>query len=124
MRSSLSVLALAVAAATVPVISGCGAYSSTGVVIPPGGRASLQIDTAGGRMDLKNKGPGTVTASGTQEIGNLPRADLGAGSSVTWPLQGNTTIELRNTSDRQAEVHITAQRAHGIAVQQPPAARP
>jgi hypothetical protein len=112
MRSSL--LALLAAAA----LAGCSADTSSGLVIPAGAQASVQIDTAGGRMDLKNKGPGTVTVSGSQESGHLPRAELGAGSSVTWPLQSDASIMLRNDSDRPAEVRISAQRAAGIAVEQ------
>jgi hypothetical protein len=102
------------------VLAGCGSSSSTGVVLPPGGQATLQIDTAGGRMDLKNNGPGTVSVTGTQDIGSLPRTDLSAGSTVTWPLQSDATLELRNRSDAQADVRITAQKAHGITLKQGP----
>jgi hypothetical protein len=107
-------------ALTLSVLAGCGSQSSIGLVIPAGNRASLTIDTAGGRLDLRNAGPGSVAVSGSQELGKLPSAELGAGSSVTWSLQGDTTIEIRNTSDRQADVRVNAFRAHGIEVNQRP----
>lgn len=100
------------------VLAGCGSRSSIGLIIPPGNRAALTIDTAGGRLDLKNNGPGSVAVSGSQDIGRLPAAELSAGSSVTWSLQSDASIELRNTSDRQADVRVTAFNAHGIAVNQ------
>jgi hypothetical protein len=113
MRNAIAPLLLA-------LLVGCGSHTSTGMIIPPGGRASLDIDTGGGRMDLKNNGPGTVSVSGSQEVGNLPRADLGAGSTVTWPLQGDATLDIQNASDRQADVRVTAHNARGIMLRQRP----
>jgi hypothetical protein len=101
------------------LLAGCGSRASIGLVIPPGNASSLVIDTGGGRLDVRNNGPGAVAVSGSQDLGRLPSAEMNAGSSITWYLQSQAALEVRNISDRPAEVRITAFNARGIAVQRP-----